>query len=252
MLIEYPFKSGVPSRLETLESSWFSMILMMMFFLGSAGTATAQVTSTSLGQHRPTFVGPAATGCHQEGCSLLTGPFPVPAVSPSSGSGTEATSAVVAVAPLAASPLAPSTIASSPSLLRDIRVMPYPRRPAISGPDPAPPTVSCEPLGPGCDTISSSSGGAIGVKGLNTVDSANVLASVGSPFRNTEPADQALCAGNGYVVESNNGDEILIFNTALQRQSSVIPLDTVLGLAGRGWSGGGDPSCLYDYDNGGH
>lgn len=76
MLIKYPFKWDVPSRLETRESSWFSMILMMMFFLGSAGTATAQVTSTSLGQHRPTFVGPAATGCHHEGCSLLTGSFP--------------------------------------------------------------------------------------------------------------------------------------------------------------------------------
>jgi hypothetical protein len=225
------------------------MILITMFFLVSAGTATAQVTSTSLGQHRPTFVGPAATGCHHEGCSLLTGPFPVPAVSPSSGSGTEATSAVAV--PLAASPLAASAIASSQSLPEE-RTMPYPRRPGINGPDPTPPIVSCEPLGPGCDTISSSSGGAIGVKGLNTVDSANVFASVGSPSRNIEPADQGLCAGNGYVVETNNVGEILVFNTALQRQSSVIPLDTLMGLTSRGWSSGGDISCLYDYDNGGH
>ena len=32
-----------------------------------------------------------------------------------------------------------------------------------------------------------------------------------------EPADQGLCAGNGYVVEANNIGEILVFNKALQR-----------------------------------
>jgi len=120
------------------------------------------------------------------------------------------------------------------------------------GPDPAPPTVNCQPLGPGCDRISSSSGGAIGAKGLNAVDNGNVLTSLGAPFHNNEPADQGLCAGNGYVVETNNVGEILIFNAALQRQSGVIPLDTLMGLTGRGWSSGGDPSCLYDHDNGGH
>jgi hypothetical protein len=41
-------------------------------------------------------------------------------------------------------------------------------------------------------------------------------------------------------------------NGALQRQSAVISLDTIMGLTSRGWSSGGDVSCLYDYDNGGH
>jgi hypothetical protein len=120
------------------------------------------------------------------------------------------------------------------------------------GPDPPPPSVSCQPAGPGCESINSSSGGAVGVKGLNEVDSALTAFGVGSPFDDAEPADQGLCAGNGYVVESNNGDEILIFNTNLQRQSLAIPLDNILGLKGLGWSGGGDISCLYDHDNGGH
>jgi hypothetical protein len=117
-------------------------------------------------------------------------------------------------------------------------------------PDPAPPTVICEPLGPGCDTISSSSGGAIGVKGLNAVDSGTLSTNVA--VGDLEPADQGLCAGNGYVVETNNLGEVLIFNTSLQRQSAAISLDTIMGLTGKGWSSGGDVSCLYDSDNGGH
>lgn len=84
------------------------------------------------------------------------------------------------------------------------------------------------------------------MKGLNAVDSGKILGS------DIEPADQGLCAGNGYVVEDNNIGEILVFDTALRRNSSVIPLDTVMGLTSRGWSSGGDISCLYDYDNGGH
>jgi hypothetical protein len=67
-----------------------------------------------------------------------------------------------------------------------------------------------------------------------------------------EPADQGLCAGNGYVVEDNNLGEILVFNLGLQRESSVISLDTVMGLTAKGWSSGGDVQCLYDYANGGH
>jgi hypothetical protein len=105
-------------------------------------------------------------------------------------------------------------------------------------------------VGPGCDIISSFSGGATGVKGLNAVDSASQSTNV--LHFDIEPADQGLCAGNGYVVETNNMGEVLVFNTALQRQSSVIPLDTIMGLTSRGWSSGGDISCLYDYDNGGH
>ena len=76
------------------------------------------------------------------------------------------------------------------------------------------PSVSCQPLGPGCDNISTSSGGATGVKGLNAVDSATHTTNI---FKDVEPPDQGLCAGNGSVVETNNIGEILVFNTALQR-----------------------------------
>jgi hypothetical protein len=105
-------------------------------------------------------------------------------------------------------------------------------------------------MGPGCDAIDMSPGGAVGVKGLDAVDSAKMKTN--ALHIDIEPPDQGLCVGNGYVVESNNIGEILVFNKALQRQSEVIPLDTVMGLTKRGWSSGGDPSCLYDYSNGGH
>src|SRR5260370_25144354 len=101
----------------------------------------------------------------------------------------------------------------------------------------------------GCDTISSFAGGAVGVKGINSVDSATHTTN---KFKDIEPPDQGLCAGNGSVVEANNIGEILVFNTALQRQSSPIPLDTIMGLTSRNWSSGGDPSCYFDQANGGH
>ena len=109
--------------------------------------------------------------------------------------------------------------------------------------------MSCEPLGRGCDLISTSKGGATGVKGLKAVDSATHTTNI---FKDVEPPDQGLCAGNGSVVETNNIGEILVFNTALKRLSAPISLDTIMGLTGKGWSSGGDPSCLYDSANGGH
>ena len=39
-------------------------------------SAAGAVTSSSLGSFKPTFTGPAATGC--AGCHLLTGPFRTP------------------------------------------------------------------------------------------------------------------------------------------------------------------------------
>ena len=99
-------------------------------------------------------------------------------------------------------------------------------------------------------TVNSDAAGAVGVKGLNAVDSAKRTSNI---FKDVEkPPDQGLCAGNGSVVETNNIGEMLVFNTALKRTSSPISLDTVMGLAKRGWSSGGDPSCLYDKANGGH
>jgi hypothetical protein len=200
-----------------------------------------RITSTSLGNFTPTFVGPAATGCNSPGCSLLSGPFPTP----STAAYTVNEKGEVA-SPLALPALNPSgtQVSSGP------KAIPLHQRPHPPAADPAPPSVSCKPLGPGCDLISLSSGGAVGVKGLNAVDSATAVTNVLG--EDIEPADQGICAGNGYVVEANNVGEILIFNTSLKRVSAVIPFDTIMGLTNRGWSSGGDISCLYDSANGGH
>ena len=196
-------------------------------------SATGAVTSSSLGTFKPTFVGSAATGC-ASGCHLLTGPFSVPST-----------------AHLSASPSRNGQAMSA----HELRAMPLPR-PRVPVPSRSSssnvvvPTVSCVPLRPGCDNISTAAGGSTGVKGLNAVDSASLSTNVA--IGDIEPPDQGLCAGNGSVVEANNIGEILIFNTALKRLSAPISLDTVMGLTGRHWSSGGDPSCVYDPANGGH
>jgi hypothetical protein len=201
----------------------------------AAKTASA-VKSSSLGQFKPTFVGPAATGCASAGCSLLVGPFASPSTASISSRG--------------------AAKASARSAEQRPKTMESPTRPgatprATRASDPAPPSVSCQPLGPGCNTVSTSPGGATGVKGINAVDSATLGTNVLLP-RDIEPPDQGLCAGNGSVVETNNIGEILVFNKSLQRKSAVIPLDTLMGLTGDGFSSGGDPSCIFDASNGGH
>jgi len=210
----------------------------------AAASHHSVTTSTSLGTVTPTFVGSAATGC--TGCDLLTGPF----VSPSTasfvlGSAKEKAAAKTAKSELATRKAAAAALADPATLAH---ALPSPMV-SKDGPDPAPPAVSCAPLGPGCDTIGMRAGGATGVKGINAVDSGTLSTN---PLGDIEPSDQGLCAGNGYVVETNNIGEVLIFNTHLNRVSSVIPLDTLMGLTARGWSSGGDIMCQYDYSNGGH
>lgn len=202
-----------------------------------ASSRAAAVTTSSLGQQTPTFAGPAATGCASAGCSLLTGPFHTSSTAHSASRH-------------------PAAHPRSTTAMPKPHAMPLPtlpRRGTAQRPHPAAgptiPSVSCQPLGAGCDTTSTSAGGAAGVKGLNAVDSAGLPTN---PQGDIEPPDQGLCAGNGDVVESNNIGEMMVFNTALKRLSSPIPLDTVMGLTGRGWSSGGDPSCVYDPSNGGH
>jgi hypothetical protein len=209
-----------------------------MLLVATAGSAAAAphrsaagaVTSSSLGNFRPTFVGPAATGC-ASGCHLLTGPF-----------------RAASTAHLSAS----RSLSARAKSLDRTRTVPF-RHPGVPGSGNGPvvkiPTVSCQPMGPGCAGISSSKGGATGVHGLNAVDSARHTFNL---FKDIEPPDQGLCAGNGSVVETNNVGEILIFNKALKRVSPVISLDTIMGLPSHHWSSGGDPSCLWDPANGGH
>src|ERR1700722_17030490 len=121
------------------------------------------VTSSSLGNFSPTFTGTAATGC-ASGCNLLTGPF----VSPSTasfavGSAKAKAAAKAARADIAARNAAAANLAN-PSALAHMLPSPMVSK---SGPDPAPPSVNCAPLGSGCDQISLNADGAKGVKGLN-------------------------------------------------------------------------------------
>jgi hypothetical protein len=195
-------------------------------------SAAGAVTSSNLGSFKPTFTGSAATGC--AGCHLLAGPFPTSSTAHLTASQTR------------------NGAAKSPDTARAMPLM-RPRVPAhVNGPAVKIPTVSCQPLRPGCDNISSFAGGSTGVNGLNAVDSATHTTIPIPSFKDIEPPDQGLCAGNGSVVETNNIGEILIFNKALKRTSPVISLDTIMGLTKRHWSSGGDPSCLWDPANGGH
>jgi hypothetical protein len=204
----------------------------------TASAGTRAVTSSGLGTFTPTFTGPAATGC-AAGCSLLTGPVRSPSTA----------------GPAAAAPSRAASTAG-PAAGPGGELMPPPRRPLAThgairrNAVTALPSVSCRPLGPGCDQISRSAGNAVGVKGLKVVDSSGLSTNVTG--RDNEPPDQGLCASNRFVVESDNIGEILVFDKALNRKSAPIPLDTVMDLTPRGLSSGGDVSCAFDYSNGGH
>jgi len=199
------------------------------------------VTPSSLGTFSPTFVGSAATGC-ESGCDLLTGPNVVPAVSSTLS------------APVVGHPDHLITATGGPDTPQ---VIPFRSLKKHGGGGVAPPSVTCQSSG-GCSPANPTTGGAVGVKGLNAVDSATANVNAGGPGLDIEPSDQGLCAGNGYVVESDNIGEIQIFNTGLNRVGSVVSLDSVMGLSGlsgsdgKGWSSGGDISCVYDPSNGGH
>ena len=227
--------------------SLLSLPVMLLVASGGATAATAThtmarasgVTTSSLGTFKPTFAGPAATGCAVN-CNLLTGPINTPS-----------TAAAARAHPATGQRLGKPDRAHAMPLpnLRPIHLSAAQRSRLAQNPSFPVPSVSCQPLGPGCDRISTSKGGATSVKGLNAVNSASLPTN---PNGDIEPPDQGLCAGNGSVVETNNIGEILVFNTALKRQSGPIPLDTIMGLTKLNFSSGGDPSCIYDPANGGH
>jgi hypothetical protein len=205
------------------------------------GSSVAGITTTSLGTTSPTFVGSAATGC-VSGCNLLTGPNVVPAVSS------------LTTAPATGTADHPITATGGPDTPQPI---PFRSLKKHGGPGVAPPLVTCQSTG-ACSPANLTAGGAVGVKGLNAVDSATANFNAGGPGIDIEPSDQGLCAGNGYVVESDNIGEVQVFNTGLNRVGSVVSLDSLMGLStlpafdGTGWSSGGDISCVYDPSNGGH
>jgi hypothetical protein len=204
------------------------------------GSSGGTVTSSSLGSFKPTFAGPAATGC--AGCHLLSGPVNTPS--------TAAAASGHQVGSVRQAGKLGTARAMMPPDLRQLHVSAAQQRAlGANSPSNPLPSVSCQPLGRGCDNISTSSGGATAVKGLNAVDSATHTTNT---FKDIEPPDQGLCAGNGSAVEINNIGEILVFNTALQRKSAPISLDAIMGLTTKNWSSGGDTSCIWDPANGGH
>ena len=206
----------------------------------AASARAAAVTSSNLGTFKPTFAGPAATGCSVN-CSLLTGPVNTPSTAAAARANAAKAQQSGKQDQAHAMPLPDPRAANVSAAGRSRLAKTTPSFPV--------PSVSCQPLGRGCDRISTSKGGATSVNGLNAVDSASLATN---PNGDIEPPDQGLCAGNGSVVETNNIGEILVFNTALKRQSQPIPLDTIMGLTKLGFSSGGDPSCIYDSANGGH
>jgi hypothetical protein len=228
-----------------------SLSLLLVGVLGGGAVAYGKTkrlhasadasTTTVYGPLTPTFVGPAATGCASD-CSLLSGPFTTSSTAPPS---TTTAAPTLQAAPLSAGPHAMPAPSGPFRALGSLKA-------AIRGAGdvtPIIPNVRCQPLGLGCDTISNSANGATAVKGLNAVDSGSLNTN---PNGDVEPPDQGFCAGNGYIVQANNIGEILVFNTALARQSTPISLDTVMGLTSRAWSSAGDTSCDYDPSNGGH
>ena len=242
----------MPKRFVRKSLVLLSLLALPVTLLGVTGGAvatastavahTSAVTTSSLGQFKPTFAGTAATGCTgPPTCSLLSGPVNTPST---------ATAAPASAATSQGSGTQARAHAMPPPDVRQLNLSAA-QRSALKASTPSFPVqaVSCAPLGRGCDNISTANGGATSVKGLNAVDSAEHTTNI---FDNVEPPDQGLCAGNGSVVEANNIGQILIFNAALGRLSAPISFDRIMGITAKGWSSGGDPSCLYDSANGGH
>jgi hypothetical protein len=154
------------------------------------------------------------------------------------------------------SPFTPAAPAASPSPnQRGPHQVPHPAPPGKSEKGSPPPSVSsvnvpivsCQPLGPGCDAISTSHGGAsTNLYGLAATANGRLYG------QDVEPPDQGLCAGNGYVMEATNIGEVQVFNSDLSPASPIVSLDSLMGLTSLGWSSGGDVMCLYDPDSGGH
>ena len=98
---------------------------------------------------------------------------------------------------------------------------------------------------------------ATGFAGINHYQQryAGTGAYAGTQF-SLEPPDQALCVGNGYVVESIN-TAVAVYNTSGALQGGVTPLNQFFGLAPEinrttGVYGDftSDPKCYYDSDTG--
>ena len=138
-------------------------------------SAAGAVKSSSLGSFKPTFTGSAATGCAGLSPAHRSVPHSVYGASVRQP-GTERT-------------------AKSPDGARAMPLM-RPRVPHVNGPAVKIPTVSCQPLRPGCDNISSFAGGSTGVKGINAVDSA-MHSAIPLSLRTLSPRTRACAPVTG-------------------------------------------------------
>ncbi len=116
--------------------------------------------------------------------------------------------------------------------------------------DPPIPTVSCVPISPSCDVIANAPKTVTtNPVAMNATLNDALFPTIGD----VEPPDQMMCAGNGYVVEGINiGSAQVFYASTLMPASGPVTLDSLMGLTGLGYSSGGDVSCVYDANNGGH
>jgi hypothetical protein len=101
-------------------------------------------------------------------------------------------------------------------------------------------------------------GGFAGFNGLSHFDQATAGTGIyaGTQFE-LEPPDQALCVGNGHVVEGVN-NAVQVFSTAGAAQTAPIALSQFFGLAPEFQAGPpaifgdfiSDPKCYFDPDTG--
>lgn len=110
---------------------------------------------------------------------------------------------------------------------------------------------------PAGQTVSGSSGGATGFPGLDHFDQRT--ADGGNQF-SLEPPDQALCVGNGYVIEGVNlafnvydtsGGKLLgpVAYNPFYTQDHAATRDASGAIVAEGWFLS-DPKCYYDTDTG--
>ncbi len=117
---------------------------------------------------------------------------------------------------------------------------------------PPPPTTNPNPAG---RHVTTSNHDATGFEGLSHADQRNAGAGVYANTQfSTEPPDQGLCAGNGFVTEAiNNAVEVFTNNgktlsgpTPLSQFFNLAPeIDRTTGITGPFIS---DPKCIFDYE----
>jgi hypothetical protein len=118
-----------------------------------------------------------------------------------------------------------------------------------SGPAPEPPSTTAVPKADSKDVKAAGSAVKVSVNGLNFRNQRT--ANGGNQF-SVEPPDQALCVGNGFVLESVN-DVLRVFDRSGNPVTGVVDLNTfynyppaIVRATGVRGPFVTDPSCLYD------